>query len=92
MQAVFLLYIPESPYYLLAIDDQKGAEAALVKIRSKSPYSVQGELSEMKKSVEEAMSSKSSFMDIFKSKGLTKALVLSVGLVALQQLSGMHQP
>lgn len=86
-----MLYIPESPYYLIAIDDQKGAEEALSKIRSKSAHSVQNELSDIKKSVEEAMSSKSSFMDIFKSKGLTKALVLSVGLVALQQLSGANE-
>lgn len=86
-----MLYNPESPYYLIAIDDHKGAEKALSRIRSKSTYSVQGELSDIKKSVQEAMSSKSSFMDIFKSKGLTKALVLSVGLVALQQLSGANK-
>lgn len=36
------------------------------------------------------MQNKASFLDIFKSKGNLKALIISAGLIAFQQLSGIN--
>ncbi|KAJ8931871.1 hypothetical protein NQ314_015137 [Rhamnusium bicolor] len=72
---IFLFFIPESPYYLVQVGDRDGAEDALIKLRAK---------------IDEAQQNKSSFFDIFKSRGLTMALFLSVSLVALQQFSGIN--
>lgn len=84
---IFFMYIPDSPYYLIAANDKDAAEKALKKLRSSE--NVEKELEIIKKSVEESLANKASFLDIFKSKGLTKALILSVGLVTFQQFSGI---
>ncbi|EFA12961.1 facilitated trehalose transporter Tret1-2 homolog [Tribolium castaneum] len=86
---VFYLFIPESPYFLIRENKDQAAQA-LMKLRSKSEEAIQEELEEIKASVEETLANKASFADIFKSKGLTKALTISVGLVSLQQLSGIN--
>lgn len=86
----FTLKIPESPHYLLASSDETGAERSLMQIRCKNKSEVAKELEEIKKTVDESMKNKGTFLDIFKSTGLKKALILSVGLVALQQLSGIN--
>lgn len=92
--AIFLVYftlkIPESPHFLLANNDETGAERSLIQIRCRNKSEVSKELEEIKKTVDESMKNKGTFLDIFKSAGLTKALILSVGLVALQQLSGIN--
>lgn len=87
---IFFLWIPESPYYLVQIDQRDEAEQALMKLRAKGKDGIQKELEEIKSNVDEAFANKASFMDIFKSKGLTRALIISVGLVALQQFSGIN--
>lgn len=59
-------------------------------MRGKSAEGVQDELSEIQASVEETKRNKASALDLFKSKGNVKALVISSGLVAFQQLSGIN--
>jgi sugar porter (SP) family MFS transporter len=86
---VFYIFIPESPYYLIRTNKDH-AQQALMKLRSKPQEAIQNELDEIKASVDESLANKASFMDIFKSKGLTKALIISVGLVAFQQFSGIN--
>ncbi|KAF7279163.1 hypothetical protein GWI33_007574 [Rhynchophorus ferrugineus] len=87
----FFLFIPESPYFLLQVKRDDEAEAALMKLRSTDEANdVRSELDEMKASVEEALANKSSFGDIFKSRGLTKAYILSNGLLVFQQVSGIN--
>ncbi|CAG9759720.1 unnamed protein product [Ceutorhynchus assimilis] len=87
----FFMFIPESPYFLLQIGQDKNAEAALMKLRSRtSPNQVRTELQSMKSAVNDALANKSTFFDIFKSKGLTKAFVLSNGLLIFQQVSGIN--
>ncbi|XP_025831249.1 facilitated trehalose transporter Tret1-like, partial [Agrilus planipennis] len=87
---VFFIFIPESPYHLVAIKDDKAASKALAKFRAKSEDDIQKELSTIKGAVEEAMANNGSFFDIFKSKGATKALIISLSLVAFQQFSGIN--
>lgn len=82
--------IPESPYFLIADGKEDEASSALMQIRSKTKLEVAKELEEMKRTVQESMENQGSFMDVFKTPGLRKALTLSVGLVALQQLSGIN--
>lgn len=85
---VFFIYVPESPYYLLAIGDKTAAEKSLKKLRSCE--NVDKELEMIKKSVEESLENKANFLDIFKSRGLTKALIISLALVTFQQFSGIN--
>nr|CAH7732803.1 unnamed protein product [Callosobruchus chinensis] len=87
---IFFLFIPESPYYLIKAKNESGAEDALVKLRGKSKDAVRKEIEAIKAVVAEAEANKATFFDIFKSKGLTMALFLSVSLVACQQLSGIN--
>lgn len=85
---IFFMYVPESPYYLIAVGDKTKAEKALKKLRSSD--NVDKELELIKKSVEESLENKASFFDIFKSKGLTKALMISLALVTFQQFAGIN--
>ncbi|KAK5644662.1 hypothetical protein RI129_005962 [Pyrocoelia pectoralis] len=87
---IFMLFIPDSPHYLIACNDQEGAENALMKFRQKSKQGIQQELLEIKKSVEASMANKGKFTDLFKSRGLIRALMISLGLVSFQQLSGIN--
>ncbi|KAK4875749.1 hypothetical protein RN001_012171 [Aquatica leii] len=86
----FLIYIPDSPYFLVSANYDNEAEDALMKLRGKSRDGIQKELLEIKDSVEQSASSKMSITDIFRSKGLNRALLLSAGLVTFQQLSGIN--
>lgn len=85
---VSFLNVPESPYYLIAVGDKTKAENALKKLRSSE--NVEKELEVIKKTVEESLANKASFFDIFKSRGLTKALIISLALVTFQQFSGIN--
>lgn len=87
---LFFMFIPESPYYLIKADDEENAVESLMKLRAKSKDAVQKEIEEIRTAVTEAQENKASFMDIFKSKGLTKALFLSCSLVTIQQFSGIN--
>lgn len=87
----FTLKIPESPHYLIASHNEDEAKKSLMQLRGKNDENeIIREFEDIKSTVHEAMKDKASFMDIFKSPGLTKALTISVGLVALQQLSGIN--
>ncbi|KAB0794302.1 hypothetical protein PPYR_11141 [Photinus pyralis] len=86
----FLLLIPDSPYYLIARNDEAGAAKALMKFRQKSCRGVQKELSEIKTNVEVSMRNKGRYTDLFRSKGLLRAMMISVGLVSFQQLCGIN--
>lgn len=85
---IFFMYVPESPHYLIGIGDKEAAERALQKLRCSN--NVDKELETIKRNVEESLANKASFFDIFKSKGLTKALIISLALVTFQQFSGIN--
>ncbi|KAK4875748.1 hypothetical protein RN001_012170 [Aquatica leii] len=87
---LFFLIVPESPYYLIAINDSVGAVKSLKQFRSTNDSSVNKEMQNMKLMVDEATSNKASFTDIFKSRGLVKALIISLSLVGFQQFSGIN--
>ncbi|GJQ75919.1 hypothetical protein Trydic_g17979 [Trypoxylus dichotomus] len=86
---LFFMFIPDSPYYLMG-KDRNQAESALAFLRSKPVSEIQPELKEIERSVEESKANAATFLDIFKSKGTTKALIISVLLCVFQQLSGIN--
>lgn len=59
-------------------------------LRGKSAEGCQEEMNQIQDQVEEAMKNKGSIKDIFESKGNTRALIISAGLISFQQLSGIN--
>nr|XP_022912004.1 facilitated trehalose transporter Tret1-like [Onthophagus taurus] len=83
------LPMPESPYYLIAKDRKGSAKECLKKLRIGSTDSkVEKELEEIKECVDQYLGSK--YTDIISSKSNLKALLISLGLITAQQLSGVN--
>lgn len=88
--AGLFFFMPESPYYFVAKGQKENAINSLCFLRGKTRDGVQDELSEITASVEESMRNKVSPTVLFTSKGNLKALIISSGLLAFQQLSGIN--
>ncbi|KAF5279151.1 hypothetical protein FQR65_LT03397 [Abscondita terminalis] len=86
----FFLIVPESPYYLISVNDSVGAIKSLKQFRSTNDSSVNKEMQHMKLTVEEASNNKAAFTDLFKSRALIKALIIALSLVGFQQFSGIN--
>lgn len=83
-------FMPETPTYYLTKSRRDDAIASLQWLRGKTAEGVQKELEETSASVDEAMKNKAGVMDLFKTKGTTKALIICAGLISFQQLSGIN--
>lgn len=88
--AVTFFFMPETPAYYISKGNKEAAIDSLQFLRGKSVDGVQDELAETTASVEESMKNKASMMDLFKSKGNVKALIICAGLISFQQLSGIN--
>lgn len=89
--AVTLWFIvPESPHYLLAIKRNESATEALMKFRGKTD--VEKEILEIAKSVEDALDNNkgTTIINLLHNKNFVKALMISTGLVCLQQTIGIN--
>lgn len=82
--------MPDSPHFYISKGRKADAIKSLKYLRGKSSEGVQEELDQITASVEESMKNKGSVADIFNSSGNVKALIISAGLVAFQQLSGIN--
>lgn len=82
--------MPETPHFYIQKGNKEGAINSLVFLRGKSKEGVQDEYSIIKTEVEEALKNKGSILDVFRNKACVKALIISGGLVAFQQLSGIN--
>uniref|UniRef100_A0A1I8PYL0 Major facilitator superfamily (MFS) profile domain-containing protein n=1 Tax=Stomoxys calcitrans TaxID=35570 RepID=A0A1I8PYL0_STOCA len=88
---VVFCFMPESPYYLASKDRNIEALHSLKFLRGhKSADNVKEEMTTIQNMVEESMSNKASFKDLFTNAGNRKALIITSGLVAFQQLSGIN--
>ncbi|XP_054731488.1 facilitated trehalose transporter Tret1-like isoform X1 [Anastrepha obliqua] len=87
---VIFYFMPESPYYYAGKGQKSDALNALQFLRGQSPDIVQDEMAIIQGEVEESMANKGSVMDIVKSPGTRKALIISAGLIMFQQLSGIN--
>ncbi|XP_055904308.1 facilitated trehalose transporter Tret1-like [Eupeodes corollae] len=87
---VLFFFFPESPYYFAEKGRKLDAIKSLQFLRGQSSEGVQDEMATIQATVEESMSNKGSFTDVFKGAGNRKALLISVGLIIFQQLSGIN--
>ncbi|KAB7497525.1 Solute carrier family 2, facilitated glucose transporter member 6, partial [Armadillidium nasatum] len=85
--SISLLFVKESPLFLLSKGKDKEAEEALIFYRGKNYDGIEKELNEMRVSLEQLNSSKASFKDLLKPQNL-KPLLVVVLLMILQQTSG----
>ncbi|XP_063918677.1 facilitated trehalose transporter Tret1-like [Zophobas morio] len=83
---LFFFVAPETPHYLVAKGDLDAASQCLRKLRGSDK--IDDELDDIKTQIEQ--SKEGSITDLFKSKGLIKALIITLALVGFQQLSGIN--
>ncbi|XP_047112482.1 sugar transporter ERD6-like 4 [Schistocerca piceifrons] len=83
------VWMPESPYYLLAVGDEAAAERALRWLRDIN-QDVIFELREIKKAVEESRLSEGSLLAVFRTRRSRRALAISLGVVCAEQLAGIN--
>lgn len=82
------VFMPESPYYYAIKGDNKKALKSLQFLRGQNPKIVEEEMNEIQQSVDEAMSSKGTLLDIFRDPVYRKAILICGGLLMFQQFSG----
>lgn len=87
--AIGLLFIPESPRWLLQMDQEEKARKSLVWLRP-FPDLVPAELLEMKTAIdaEKALAENSEIMDIIRNPVDRRRTLLAIGAVTLQAASG----
>lgn len=84
------IWMPETPYYLLAKNSPEDAEKSLLRLRgNKSPDIIEAELEKMKNFVEKKAKQKGSFRDLFGSWTNIQALIIVLGLFIIQNFSGI---
>ncbi|CAG9772154.1 unnamed protein product [Ceutorhynchus assimilis] len=89
---VFLLssaFIPESPVYLCEISQMHKAQNSLIWFRGRD-YDVEDELLKITDDIKEARLNEAGLSDLVSCKATRKALIISLGLMAFQQLSGIN--
>lgn len=79
--ALFLA-VPETPYYLIKKGRTEEAEESLMRLRTETRENIKSELQTICATVEDIVKMEGGFLDIFKSKGLLKALIISLSLVS----------
>ena len=84
---ILMLFIPETPHYLLTEKKYDAAKASLEFLRGHS-Y-IENELAEIQESVEDSSRTKATVKDLGKPQNL-KPLLISVLLMFGQQFSGMN--
>lgn len=86
-------WFPETPTYMLSRGDERGARSSLLWLRE--PSDVDGELSALRASLKqcgedsESSQAAASPRELLSSRGSRHALLIVMGLVALQQFSGI---
>lgn len=83
---VFLFIGPETPHYLVSINEIEKAEKALMLLRSQDKKEVEMELYSIRSHIKQTENGH--FSDILRSKGLRKALIICLILIIAQELCG----
>lgn len=86
---VVIVWLPESPYYLLSVKDRKGAEKSLMKLRNDTKEGVRTELDYIESVVQDTSEDEANFLDLFRTKAARKSEIITLGLTMFQQLSGI---
>lgn len=85
----FGIWCPETPQYLALSGQEDELRNCLVKLRNKSLGEVDKEVLVIKNVLQE-LSSQGGIKDLFKSRACCKGLVITVGLMILQQFAGIN--
>ena len=89
--AVWMIFMPRSPDFLVSKGDMEGAKKSLKWLRGGASADVDEELDEIKKTVEERTKVGSvSITELFTEARYVKPLAIVLVLMALQQLSGIN--
>ncbi|VVC44858.1 Major facilitator superfamily domain,Sugar/inositol transporter,Major facilitator [Cinara cedri] len=84
-----VLYIPESPYFLIREDKKVCAEEALARLRSPD-HDCKSELDEIQKFVEEEQSNRFTAREVLEKDVNRKALTIGIGCMFFQQMTGIN--
>lgn len=86
---IILPWLPESPYYLVYKNNTNKAVKNLRWLRGDiSESSIEKEISDVKTLISENMTNKSSLKDVISTRGCRRGLVITCGLLFLQQATG----
>lgn len=83
------LFMPESPTYLVQKNYRKQAEKSLRRLRDCN-YDIAGELKEIEKNVSDSHGKSAGLGDILTNKAYLKSTISILGVLAIQQLSGIN--
>lgn len=86
---VVVMFVPESPVHLCNKNNTESARKSLKTLRGKN-YNVEDELQDILNGIKQAAGQEAKLSDLFKSKPATRALIISLGLMLFQQLSGIN--
>lgn len=81
--------MPESPVFLTNAGELYKARKSLQWFRGQS-YDVEDELRQIRDGILAANANKGSISDIMKNKATSRALIITLGLMVFQQLSGIN--
>lgn len=87
--AVIFVFMPESPYYWVSKNQTEKAVASLKWLRGDN-YDYNSELQELQSEHQERENSKISFAAAFGRRTSVKALIIMLGLMFFQQMSGIN--
>lgn len=86
---IVFFFMPETPTYYLMKGNETAARESFKKLRG-SQYNIEPELSLLKETIEEIKKNNVSFRTAIQTKACKKAIVISYGLMTIQQLSGVN--
>nr|CAD7205691.1 unnamed protein product [Timema douglasi] len=86
---VIFFFMPESPLFLLMKEYPEQAKLSLQWFRGKQ-YDISEEMTDMKNFIDESKKKDSSIKELWNAKAARKGLLISIGLMFCQQLSGIN--
>ncbi|XP_055606707.1 facilitated trehalose transporter Tret1-like [Uranotaenia lowii] len=87
--AAIFFFMPESPQYYVEKERYDDASKSLKWLRG-SQYDERAEIEELKENQAQLLADKVSFLDSIKKKTTIKAIIISLGLMFIQQMSGIN--
>ncbi|XP_018320230.1 facilitated trehalose transporter Tret1-like [Agrilus planipennis] len=85
---ILFSFFPDSPHYFISKNNIPAAESSLAKLRGTTVGGIEKEFAIIKENVENDMKSRGTIIDVLKSRGLRKGLLICLGLVTFVQFSG----
>ncbi|KAK3914877.1 Facilitated trehalose transporter Tret1 [Frankliniella fusca] len=85
-----VMLLPETPVFLLKKSNTQGAKRALRRLRGTVYDGIDWEVAEMQRGINAAEANDSSLKDLLSSRAVVRALVICLGLMVFQQVSGIN--